>query len=98
MKSDNMVLTEADLSFAVSAAEVAVVRPQAREIASDSPFTPVVTFVLWVSCALIGVLGFAMPYSHPQVAKVQPEPVQVEMLNVELTSDPLPDLAPPMAN
>jgi TonB family protein len=98
MKSDNMVLTEADLGFAAPAAEVAVVRPQAREIVSDSRFTPVVTFVLWVGCALIGVLGFAMPYSHPQVAKAQPEPVSVEMLNVELTSDPLPDLAPPMAN
>jgi protein TonB len=93
-----MVLTEADLSFAAPAAAVPAVRPPAREMASDSPFTPVVTLVLWVSCALIGVLGFAMPYSHPLVAKAQPEPVQVEMLNVELTSEPLPDLAPPVAN
>ncbi len=63
--------------------------------ASDSRFAPVFTLVLWVSCSLIGALGFAMPYARPLAAKPQPAPMQVEMLNVELTSAPLPDLAPP---
>ena len=102
MKSNNLVLTEADLSFAASAPMQATARPASRpfahEVAADSRFTPVVTLVLWVSCSLIGVLGFAMPYARPLVAKAQPEPVPVEMLNVELTSEPQPDLAPPVAN
>jgi len=101
MKSNELVFTETATSFAV-VVPADDVRPQSssfvREISSDSRFTPVVTLVLWVSCSLIGVLGFAMPYSRPLVAKAQPEPVQVEMLNVELTSEPLPDLAPPVAN
>lgn len=101
MKSDNLVFTEVAASFAVSV-PTALTRPQARplvrEAASDSRFAPVVTLVLWVGCSLIGVLGFAMPYARPLAAKAQPEAMQVEMLNVELTSEPLPELAPSSAN
>lgn len=81
------------------------IRPEATEAgaaqtlqtrsAADSRFTAIFTLVLWVSCSLIGLLGFAMPYARPLAAKPSPAPMQVEMLNVELTSAPLPDLAPP---
>jgi TonB family protein len=102
MKSNNLVLTEADLHFATPAAAEtpaqSPVRPFARELAADARFAPVITLVLWTSCSLIGVLGFAMPYSRPLTAKAQPEPMQVEMLNVELASEPMPDLAPPVVN
>lgn len=63
-----------------------------------SRFTPVLTLVLWLGCSTIAALGFAMPYVRPQAARPAAEPTQVEMLNVELTTDPLPDLEPPPAN
>jgi protein TonB len=101
MKSTELVFTEAAAGFAPPA-PLEAARPQpspvGRDISPDSRFAPVVTLVLWVSCSLIGVLGFAMPYSRPMAAKTQPEPMQVEMLTVELTREPLPDLAPPVAN
>lgn len=66
---------------------------------SESRLVPVLTLVLWVSCALIGTIGFVLPYARPLIAKAQPASMQVEMLNVELTSAPLADIAPPkMAN
>lgn len=95
MKSNELVLTEAAASFA---AEVWPndTRSPARLFggvsSAEARFTPVITLVLWVSCVLIGALGFAMPYARPVVAPAPPAPLQVEMLNVELTSEPLPEL------
>lgn len=63
----------------------------------SSRFLPVLTLVIWLGCSVIAALGLAMPYSRPHPAKAQPEPLQVEMLNVELNNDPLPDLEPPPA-
>jgi TonB family protein len=101
MRSDEMVLTEATAEFAGAATVESTYAPSqlfAREVSSDSRFTPILTLVLWVGCALIGVLGFVLPYVRPALAKAQPEAMQVEMLNVELTSEPIPDLVPPVAN
>lgn len=96
-----MVGTEAALSSAV-AVPANDARPQplsfGREKSSDSRITPIVTLVLWVGCSLIGMLGFAMPYSRPLTTKAQPEAMQVEMLNVALTTDALPDPAPSTAS
>jgi periplasmic protein TonB len=39
-----------------------------------------------------------MNYSRPEAAKSQPDPMTVEMLNVELSNDPLPQSEPPPAN
>jgi len=36
-----------------------------------------------------------MPYARAALAKSQPEPINVEMLNVELSNDPVPDVEPP---
>lgn len=60
-------------------------------------WTGVLTLVLWTGCLTIGALGFMLPYTRPQPPAKQPEPVQAEILNVELTSDPLPppNIAPP---
>jgi TonB family protein len=63
--------------------------------ADDSRFVSVLTLVVWLGCSVVAALGFAMPYVRPQAPAPQPEPTQVEMLNVELTSDPLPDSQPP---
>ncbi len=56
------------------------------------------TLVLWVGFSVVAAMGFIMPYARPHLAKAQPEPLQVEMLNVELSNDPLPDLDPPSAS
>src|SRR5688572_5993412 len=54
-------------------------------------FVQILTLVLWVGCLLIGALGFAIPYTRPQQTKVAATPVQVQLLNVELTDEPLPE-------
>src|SRR5947209_5449333 len=65
----------------------------------------VLTLVLWITCAFIGALGFALPYARPLPPAPPPEPFVSEQLQVELTKDPLPqsdaaqpppdDLTPP---
>ena len=69
-----------------------------RPVAETSRFVPVLTLVLWLGCSVVAAMGFVMPYVRPRPAKAQPEPLLVEMLNVELSNDPLPDLEPPPAS
>lgn len=87
--------------------------PAARKTACDVPnrtrsnvagrdgvsWSSVFTLVLWTGCVTVGALGFVLPYTRPQPPAKQPEPVQAEILNVELSNDPLPplDAAPPVA-
>lgn len=56
----------------------------------ESLFPAVCTLVLWVSCLVIGGVGIALPYQRPQTPEKPAPPIQAEILNVELTSDPLP--------
>lgn len=58
----------------------------------DIAWSGVFTLVLWTGCVTIGALGFVLPYTRPQPPAKQPEPVQAEILNVELSNDPLPPL------
>ncbi len=53
-------------------------------------FAPIITFILWAGCLLVGGLGYALPYSRPQPAAPEPAPVTAEKITVELTADPLP--------
>ena len=62
---------------------------------SSVNFTQVITFVLWSACILVGVLGFALPYSRPRPPALPPEPVVIEKLTVNLVNDPLPPAALP---
>jgi protein TonB len=71
--------------------------PLASDRQDSARFVVALTFVLWLGCSTIGVLGFTMPYLRPQAPKPEPLPMQVEMLNVELSNEPLPDLLPPVA-
>jgi protein TonB len=63
---------------------------------ADSPinFAQISTLVLWSACLLVGVLGFALPYSRPRPAALAPNPVVVEKLEVELTRDLPPPALP----
>ena len=60
----------------------------------DSRLIPIFTLVLWVGCLAIGFVGFVLPYLRPQPPARTPPPVVAELINVELTSDPLPPVNP----
>jgi len=66
----------------------------------ESALISIFTLVLWIGCLTIGVVGFVLPYLRPQASAKTPPPVTAELLNVELTSEPLPpvNLAPPPPN
>lgn len=57
-------------------------------------FAPVVTLVLWLGCSVVAALGFALPYTRPQAAPMTAEALQVELLDVELSNELLPELEP----
>jgi periplasmic protein TonB len=54
----------------------------------DTPLAPVLTFVVWVVCLAIGLLGFLLSYSRPHRPTKAPESAKVEKLLVELSSAP----------
>jgi len=94
-------VTTAPIQFSSSPASPQDVRPATIRRGATArqgiAWTGVLTLVLWTGCLTIGALGFVLPYTRPHAPARQPEPVQAEILNVELTNDPLPppDVAPP---
>jgi periplasmic protein TonB len=63
--------------------------------ATEPWFAPVLTLVIWLGCVAIGTLGLVLPYARAQWAakKAEPPPVVAQLLNVELTTEPLPPVA-----
>ncbi len=51
----------------------------------DAPLTPILTFVVWVACLAIGLLGFLLPYSRAPRSVKTPESVKIQRLVVELS-------------
>ena len=68
--------------------------PFALRPREESRLVPMLTFVIWFGSLSIGVAGFVLPYLRPQPPVKTPPPVVAELLNVELTSDPLPPANP----
>lgn len=59
--------------------------------ANDStPFASLLTFVLWIFCVAVGVVGFVIPYQRPKMPVAAPPPIQAELIKVELTETELP--------
>jgi TonB family protein len=54
------------------------------EPSDDMSLMPVVTFVIWMVCLAVGLLGFLLPYSRVRRYVKAPEPVKVEKLFVQL--------------
>jgi periplasmic protein TonB len=50
--------------------------------------TSLLTFVLWVTCASVGVLGLIIPYSRPRPQPAPQIPIRAEILNVQLEDAP----------
>lgn len=71
--------------------------PRWSEPAETSRVVAVFTFVLWFGCSTVAVLGFTLPYLSPQAPPAEPPPLTIEMLNVELSTEPLPEIAPAAA-
>ena len=93
-----------ELSIAQDASSVlvpaiAISRQRFESESHDLSLLQIATLVVWIACLGAGGLGLAMHYGRP-VPKTVAAPIQAEILNVELTSDPLPrsNLAPPPAN
>lgn len=97
MNSGEMVYATAG-NLPAGRESVRPIRPVIHAFPTDksdlSRIVPVFTFVLWVSFATVGGLGLILPYVRPQAPKAAPVPTNVEMLNVELSNDPLPDNTP----
>lgn len=74
--------------------------PLAVPLREEPGLVPMLTLVIWIGSLSIGVAGFVLPYLRPQPPAKTPPPVVAELLNVELTSDPLPPAnpAPPPPN
>jgi len=58
------------------------------EPAEDTSLMEVLTFVMWVACLAVGLLGFAFHYSRPPRPVKQLEPVKMEKLFVQLSKQP----------
>jgi periplasmic protein TonB len=72
------------------------IEPTASRRSHSVGFVSVLTLVLWSGCLSVGVLGFALPYSRPEPVPAPVEPMQAELLDVQLTTDPIePDFQPP---
>src|SRR5688572_6857760 len=54
----------------------------------------VIALVLWTGCLSVGLVGFVLPYARPVAPPKQELSVKAEMVQVELTSEPLPPIAP----
>ncbi|HAV62397.1 MAG TPA: hypothetical protein DCY13_08550 [Verrucomicrobiales bacterium] len=62
----------------------------------STPWNATLTLVLWVSMLTVGLLGFSLPYHRPQPQPPEPELPPVEVLDVELASEPEP-ISDPLA-
>jgi periplasmic protein TonB len=69
-------------------------RPVADANDNELPASGVLVLVVWIGCLAISLAGVVLPYGRP-VAPARPEPpLKAEILQVELTTDPLPAIQP----
>jgi TonB family protein len=57
---------------------------------SEISLTSIFTATLWIFCAVVGVIGIVIPYQNAVAKKAALPAIQAEILNVELTNEPLP--------
>ncbi len=55
----------------------------------DLKLTPVITLVIWLGCLVVGILGLTLAYPGPRAVVSTSSLVPVELLDVQLTSEPL---------
>lgn len=64
--------------------------PLSEGVRSETTVASVLTLVLWLTCLLVGWLGFALPYARPRPPAPAAPPVQAELIKVELVHSPAP--------
>ncbi len=57
------------------------------ENAPSIPISQIVILVTWLVCLTIGIVGYWLPYRVPPVPK-STEPVQAQLITVDVTKDP----------
>ncbi len=62
------------------------------EPSDGTSLVPVATFVTWMVCLAVGILGFLLPYSRVHQFVKAPEPVKVEKLFVHLGKETITPL------
>lgn len=92
------MVSAAHLEISAASAEnaAAAFAPPKSRAASSVPepsLVSVATLVAWISCAVVGSIGLAISYPQLAATPAPSKPVHVEILNVELTSEPM-QLAP----
>jgi protein TonB len=63
---------------------------QQAQSAHTVGLVPVITFVLWTGCLLVGAIGLILPYTHPHAPFSTPKPATVEKITVETDPGPQP--------
>ena len=72
--------------------------PSVRDSREADDFVPVLTFVIWTGCLLVGLAGAVFTYARPLPPAPEPPPVTAQILNVELMAadaSPLPEPSTP---
>lgn len=75
----------------------AISQTASRVEKTEPKMVAVGTMILWLLCVTVGTLGMVLQYTRPVAPQKEAPPIQAEILNVELTQDPLPppDVQPP---
>lgn len=71
-----------------------------KTVRNEVSLSAAFTTTLWVGCLAIGVIGVVLPYHRNPPPKPGPLPIEAQVLQVQLTTEPLPpiDQAPPPPN
>jgi protein TonB len=74
-----------------------MIAAQSRRAPGDLSLTAVSTAAIWIGCVAIGVIGIVIPYARPQPPKEQGRAIEAEILNVQMTAEPVAvdDITPP---
>lgn len=74
-------------------------RPPTRGPGRDTlSLTAILTLVLWLGVLVIGTVGLAIPYPRPVSPARSLPPIVVELVEIELTRDPVPPSETPPAS
>jgi protein TonB len=56
---------------------------------SEISLRSVTTLSIWIACLAVGLIGVVIPYARPRPPQSLPPPLQAELLEVALTTDPI---------
>src|SRR5687768_4794933 len=63
-----------------------------RKPVAETPLLSILGLSMWLGTAAVGVLGLVLPHPGESLSKKKDTITTAEIINVELTQDPLPEL------